>query len=115
MTKLLKYFHFRCMGSRQSHRGNSRMENRASLLLPFERRRKTTFVHVALTAFAVLCLSATGWSQSTAARLTGRIIDSSGAVVPHARVTANDVGTNLSQTVSSDDSGVYSLVALPPG
>ncbi|MDT7810753.1 MAG: hypothetical protein QOJ42_669, partial [Acidobacteriaceae bacterium] len=66
-------------------------------------------------ALVVLCLSSTGWSQNTAARLTGRIIDSSGAVVPRARVTAKEVGTNLSQTVSSDDSGVYVLVALPPG
>ncbi|HTF64472.1 MAG TPA: carboxypeptidase-like regulatory domain-containing protein, partial [Edaphobacter sp.] len=115
MTKLLKRFHFRSMGSSLSKRSSSSTGSRASLLLPLERRRKTAYIHVALTALVVLCLSATGWSQSTAARLTGRIIDSSGAVVPHARVTAKDVGTNLSQTVSSDDSGVYSLVALPPG
>src|SRR5580692_4003739 len=115
MTKLLKRSHFPCTETSQSHRGTSGMENRPSLLLPLERRRQTTFLFVALTALAVLCLSATGWSQSTAARLTGRIIDSAGAVVPHARVAAKDVGTNLSQTVSSDDSGVYSFVALPPG
>jgi hypothetical protein len=115
MTRLIRCLHFHCAGSNQSRRGSSSTEHRASVLLPLQGRGKIIFRHVALMALVVLCLSSTGWSQNTAARLTGRIIDSSGAVVPRARVTAKEVGTNLSQTVSSDDSGVYVLVALPPG
>jgi len=54
-------------------------------------------------------------AQNTAARLTGKITDASGAVVPHARVTAKNTGTNLTLTAVGDDSGIYSLSALPPG
>jgi outer membrane receptor protein involved in Fe transport len=55
-------------------------------------------------------------SQSTtSARLSGSVTDSSGALVPHVSVTAQNTGTNLSVTVESDDTGVYAFNSLPPG
>src|SRR5579864_53100 len=81
----------------------------------FSGRDANLWRRLALTALIILSLSAAAWAQNTAAHLSGRITDSTGAVVPHARVTANDVGTNLSQSVTSDSAGVYTLVALPPG
>jgi len=92
------------------------IEKSCALLFPsFSGRNENRWRRLALTALIMVGLSAAAWAQNTAAHLSGRIVDSSGAVVPHARVTATDVGTNLSQTVASDSAGVYSLVALPPG
>ncbi len=62
-----------------------------------------------------LSLSVTAKAQSTLAQLSGKITDSTGAVVPHARVTAKNIGTNLTKNSESNDVGTYSLVALPPG
>jgi hypothetical protein len=115
MTKLLKRFYFRYTGSGQSHRGLSIQTSRSSLFPLLEGGSENVLTRISLMALLILCLSSTAWPQNTAARLTGRIIDSSGAVVPHARVTAKNIGTNFNQTASSDDSGVYTLVALPPG
>ncbi|MDW5265845.1 MULTISPECIES: TonB-dependent receptor [Acidobacteriaceae] len=70
---------------------------------------------LSLIAVVVFGVSLTATAQSTSAQLTGKITDSSGAVVPHARVTAKNTGTNLTKTSESDDVGVYSLVSLPPG
>ncbi|MGB8537612.1 MAG: carboxypeptidase regulatory-like domain-containing protein [Acidobacteriaceae bacterium] len=81
----------------------------------FSGRDENRWRRLALTALVMLSLSAAAWAQNTAAHLSGRITDSTGAAVPHARVTANDVATNLSQSVASDSAGVYNLVALPPG
>ncbi|GGG85855.1 TonB-dependent receptor [Edaphobacter dinghuensis] len=68
-----------------------------------------------LIAVVVFGVSLTATAQSTSAQLTGKITDASGAVVPHARVTAKNTGTNLTKTAESNDVGVYSLVSLPPG
>jgi hypothetical protein len=68
-----------------------------------------------LAIAVVFGLSLTAAAQSTLAQLTGKITDSTGAVVPHARVTAKNTGTNLTKISESNDVGTYSLVALPPG
>jgi hypothetical protein len=98
-----------------SSQGFSINKSCAALFPPLQGSNANRFSRVALMVLAMLCIGSTGWSQNTAARLSGKITDSTGAVVPHARVTAVEVGTNRSQTVTSDDSGVYTLVALPPG
>jgi len=54
-------------------------------------------------------------AQITSARLSGTIVDAAGARVPGVEVTANNNGTNLSQSVHSSDSGVYAFNDLPPG
>lgn len=45
-------------------------------------------------------------------QLRGTIADSSGAVVPGATVIITDVGTNISQTTTSNGSGAYAFTAL---
>ncbi len=45
----------------------------------------------------------------------GSILDSSGAVVPHATVTVHNSGTNAEQVVTSDDSGYFRVIHLQPG
>ncbi len=64
-----------------------------------------------------LCSSTCGpcAAQVATAELTGTVLDSSGAAVAGAKVTATDVATNLVHATVSDTSGVYVLTLLPPG
>lgn len=54
-------------------------------------------------------------SQTATARLTGRITDSSGAVVPGARVTVLNVETGIKSQTRSNGAGYYTVPLLPPG
>ena len=47
--------------------------------------------------------------------LTGQVFDSSGAVIPNARVTVVNDGTNSSRTATTTPEGVFRLPLLPPG
>lgn len=61
-----------------------------------------------------LFLSLTCFAQ-TVGEITGEVRDSSGAVIPGVSVTAQNRSTNASRTVVTNNAGVYSLPALPPG
>ncbi len=54
-------------------------------------------------------------SRATAADLGGRVVDSSGAVLPGVTVTATNVSTNLERTATTGPDGRFMLPALPPG
>lgn len=64
-----------------------------------------------------LCLAtfSVAIAQSTTGAITGRIIDSTGAVIVGAKITATNRGTNISSTVTSDGVGNYTIVNLQPG
>lgn len=47
--------------------------------------------------------------------ISGTVTDSSGAIVPHAEVTATETATNFTRTTQSESNGGYRLLALPPG
>jgi len=49
------------------------------------------------------------------AQLTGTVTDPSGAVVGKVPITLRDVGTNVTYTATSNDSGFYAIANLPPG
>jgi hypothetical protein len=68
----------------------------------------------ALLTLAILFCSSALHAQVTGA-ITGRVTDSSGAVVPGAKVTATNTNTNFTQDATTDSSGEYHLPALPPG
>lgn len=54
-------------------------------------------------------------AQSTyTGQISGVVTDSSGAVIPGAKVTLTDEATNLPTTASTNDSGVYVLTNLRP-
>src|ERR1700686_3816088 len=71
-----------------------------------------------LKAFC-LCLIVLSSAVQLRADVTGSIIgyvrDSSGAVVPKATLTVNQTSTGYTRTASTDSSGAYSILALPPG
>jgi hypothetical protein len=54
------------------------------------------------------------WADVTGSIL-GYVRDRSGAVLSNANVTATQTATGYSRTVTSDSSGQYSILALPPG
>jgi hypothetical protein len=63
-----------------------------------------------IAATANVCLA-----QSDTARLQGTITDPSGAAVPGASVTVTNAGTARETTVTTNESGLYTVSALPPG
>jgi hypothetical protein len=60
-------------------------------------------------------LSVAAFSQTITGSITGTVADSSGAVIPNAKVTATNLATNLSFNASSNSAGVYNLLFLPIG
>jgi Carboxypeptidase regulatory-like domain/TonB dependent receptor len=67
---------------------------------------------------AVLSILLFTWSvlaQSETATLSGRLTDTSDAVIPNAQVAVTDVDTNVSASTQSNESGIYIFPSLPPG
>jgi hypothetical protein len=68
------------------------------------------------TLFIVLsALAAIAQTPSTGAQLSGRISDPSGAAVRSASVTLRSEATGFEQSTTSDDSGQYRFLLVPPG
>ena len=56
-----------------------------------------------------------GYAQGGAASLRGTVTDPSGRVIPAAQVTATQVGTRTTRTVTTDGAGDYFIPELAPG
>lgn len=69
----------------------------------------------ALLPITILFVCATLSSAQVSANLWGVITDQSGAAVPGASVTANDLDTGLVRNATTDQAGRYELFALPVG
>src|SRR5688572_19206542 len=69
----------------------------------------------AATAAIVLLAATRGSAQSTTGEVTGRVLDSGGAAVPGATVSARNEHTGLTRTATSGGGGEYALAQLPPG
>ena len=54
-------------------------------------------------------------SQAGSGTIVGTVYDSSGAVVPKAKVTAAQKGTGFTREAEANDSGQYRIILLPPG
>jgi hypothetical protein len=66
----------------------------------------------------VWCLAASAMSaaaQEFRGAVTGRVVDSSGAVLPGVTVTATNVATNVGSTSTSNAEGSYTIPYLTPG
>ena len=55
------------------------------------------------------------WLRSTLGTITGEVEDATGASLPGATVTAQNVGTNALRTQQSNEVGAYTFPAMPPG
>jgi len=78
--------------------------------------RHRTRLFMLLSMFvAVSTLSIDTFAQGIRATVTGRVTDPSGAVVPKAKVTITNTGTNETRAVEAGDEGDYTIPQLPPG
>src|SRR5215470_11219667 len=68
---------------------------------------------ISLLTFVVA--SATAGAQVTTADIVGRVTDATGAVVPGAQVTVTNLGTNITRTVTANETGDYVVNLLPVG
>ncbi|HEU5236794.1 MAG TPA: carboxypeptidase-like regulatory domain-containing protein, partial [Pyrinomonadaceae bacterium] len=71
-------------------------------------------IHLAVVALCLL-VPTSAWAQSITATIVGTVTDPGGAAVPNAQVTARNVETGLSRTVTSSDEGTYRIEFLPVG
>ena len=69
-----------------------------------------------LTLVAALCLmTAITFAQGTTTRMTGTVVDASGASVPGASVVLTNEGTTVSFTTQTSSSGSYAFDLIPAG
>lgn len=75
-----------------------------------------TFKKSFFCLFLVLLFTATVSAQSSyTSQLSGVVRDSSGGVIPNAKVVLTDLNTNIANTATTDANGSYVLTGLRPG
>ena len=68
-----------------------------------------------IIGLAVLMAAAAMQAQETRGTIRGRIVDSSGAVIPNVKVGATNLATNVTVSTSSNGEGNYEIPFLLPG
>jgi hypothetical protein len=68
---------------------------------------------VLVLTFALSVVSSRAFAQS--AQLSGRVVDQSGGVVPHATVVVANDSTGTSRSTDTNESGLYGVSSLVPG
>jgi hypothetical protein len=63
----------------------------------------------------VLGLAPAAQAQTTTGRISGTVVDASGAVLPGVTVTVTETATGLTRSATTDAQGAYRLVSLPRG
>ena len=76
---------------------------------------KRLFVFALQVVIVVLALASGALAQTTSGLITGTVTDSSGAVIPDARVELTNQATGVQRQAATDSSGYYSVPALQPG
>jgi len=64
---------------------------------------------------ALLLLISTGVCAQTGGEITGTVTDQTGASVVGASITVTNIDTSAARSITSNESGVYDVPALPPG
>lgn len=70
---------------------------------------------VALVLLMLLALEVSLVAQTSQGRILGTVVDSSGAVVPRAKVAITNTGTSVSRTLLTTSAGDYTAPNLDPG
>jgi hypothetical protein len=68
-----------------------------------------------LVLILVVACSSAVWAQTGLGRITGRVTDASGAVVPGVSVVATNTATGIETKTVSNSSGYYELLQIQPG
>lgn len=80
-----------------------------------QRRRSPGLSLIALASCLLLFLALPAYAQKTSGQITGEVVDQSGAALPDTKITATQVGTNLTREVMTNQDGIYSMPDLPVG
>src|SRR5580700_7933729 len=78
-------------------------------------RRMMVCLSSALALFMLLLFFPTGLAAQGLSGMTGTVTDSSGAVVPDAKVTVTNTATNVVHTAVTTSQGTYFITDLIPG
>ena len=78
-------------------------------------RLHTTWKRVGLIVSLTLACGALAAAQTTLGRLSGAVLDTSGAVLPGATITLTNENTNQLQTTVSSENGTYVFAQVPVG
>lgn len=70
---------------------------------------------ISRSLFSLIVLAATAFGQVSTGRISGAVTDSSGAVVPGAKVTVTNEATGINRTANSNQEGFYVVANLPVG
>jgi len=81
----------------------------------WSRTRKVFALWQACFLGSILLLSGTTFAQLSTASLSGTVRDSSGAVVPNAKIVLTNVATNVDHTTTSNGAGAYLFTDITPG
>ena len=84
-------------------------------MLKMKVRSLRLLAQVSTLAISFLLLHSQSSAQMATAELAGTVLDSSGAAIPNATVTATNTATAISRSAVSEKGGEYVLTALPPG
>ncbi len=78
---------------------------------------RTLWIFVSVVCLVMLLsVGATpGWAQSSSSSVAGQVTDESGGVIPSATVTLADVDTKVVRSTTSNESGRYVFMNVPPG
>jgi hypothetical protein len=68
-----------------------------------------------LICVALLGIHTPAWAQETRGSITGRVLDTSGSILPGVTVTVTNTETNVATNVVTNDSGQYNALFLTPG
>jgi hypothetical protein len=68
-----------------------------------------------LLVLAGFLITSAGFVHAQQASIAGRVVDTSGAVIPGVTVTATNVETGIKNAVTSNSEGLYEIPLLPPG
>src|ERR1700733_9243848 len=77
--------------------------------------RISFFHYLAGCALAVAMSVSLVSAQTVTGSITGEVTDSTGAVIPNARITAENVDTGVRALTTTNADGVYSIRFLPIG
>jgi len=67
------------------------------------------------STFLCICLAIQAFGQSSNARVSGTVNDTTGAVLPGVEVTATNNATGVVATALTNDAGAYNFASLLPG
>ena len=85
--------------------------------ITFEKHRGVLFTAVSLLAIIILAfyVASPAHAQVSGATLSGTISDSSGAVVPNAKISIRNVETGVTRDATSNNDGFFTAPNLVPG